>query len=100
MFMKGRRTWEQMNIGKRPLCYDQWPAATVRPATFQFERSNLEAPALWGTARIYYENGWTAIALYNSRIYFADETLTFDAMMELISSRFGVSDPIQRAYVD
>lgn len=104
--MKGRRSWEQMNIGERPICYDRWPALEIAPSTFKFEP---EDERLWahpkdqGEARLFYRHGWTAIVYWNSDIYFADEILTFDGMIELIRSRFSkpyLSEPVTRDYVD
>lgn len=104
--MKGRRTWEEMNVGERPLCFDRWPVPEVSPSTFKFEP---EDEGLWahskdqGTARLFYRHGWTAVVFWNSDIYFTDEILTFDDMIDLIRSRFSkvyLSAPVTRDYVD
>ena len=51
-----------------------------------------------GKARLDYKNGWTVIVFWNSEVYFADEILTFDGMIELIRSRFDVRATVERQY--
>ena len=94
-----RRTWEDMKLGPRPLCYLGFPDNLV-PSSFP-SKMIFNPPAAYGTARLDYKNGWTVIVFWNGEIYFVDEILTFDGMMELIRSRFDGSHlrvPVEREY--
>lgn len=59
---------------------------------------DFQAPEVHGTARMYYRNGWTALVFWNSRMYFVDRILTFDAMIELMAVRFGGDFVVNRDY--
>lgn len=48
------------------------------------------------TARLYYRAGWTALFLWDRTVYFVDELLLFDEIVELICARFGVRYELQR----
>ena len=93
-----RRTWEDINLGPRPLCYRGFPDGLV-PSSFPFRGVKLNKPLALGKARLDYKNGWTVVVFWNAAVYFADEILTFDGMMELIRSRFDVRATVERDYV-
>lgn len=102
--MRDIRQWERGDFSDlRPLCFDGFPVDRVRPSSFEFQSLPilfLSARPASGKARIYYRNGWTGIVLWNGQVYFAEQILTFDAMIELVRSRFNVQDPIEREYID
>jgi hypothetical protein len=96
-----RRTQDEMNLGPRPLCYDGFPDADFSPSSFPFRGVKLNKPLALGKARLDYKNGWTVVVFWNAAVYFADEILTFDGMMELIRSRFDalhLRAPVERDY--
>lgn len=102
--MRTIRTSEEVHFGKRPLCFCGWPNEADRPSYFSFKFPDEMSRPPHATARLYYRNGWTGVILWNGEIYFAEQILTFDAMIELARSRFtmnwALQDPIGRDYVD
>ncbi len=102
--MRHVRTSEEVHYPKRPLCFCGWPD-DPRPFSFTFKSSDeLQSPLGYRSARLYYRNGWTGVVLWNGEVYFAEQILTFDAMIELLRARFkenwSLQDPIWRDYVD
>lgn len=106
--MRTVRRWEQGEFSApRPLVFKGWPGSAERPSSFRFEPSHFAGVTPGGrlqSARIFYRLGWTAVIFWNRDIYFADETLTFDGMIELLRSRFPdvfyLRAPVEREYVD
>jgi hypothetical protein len=61
------------------------------PSTFKWRPIDFpNTPPPMDTARLYYRVGWTALALWDGKIYFVDEILSFDAMVELLRSRLRI----------
>lgn len=87
--MRHKRSWEEMNCPPRPLVYEGWVDLDKRPSTFKWEQMDfpIEDPPK-GTARLYYRIGWTALVVWNGTIYFADEILGFESMIDLARERF------------
>lgn len=88
--MRPKRTWEEMNCPPRPLIFEGWAdyMADKLPSTFQWRPIDFpNTPPPIDTARLYYRVGWTALALWDGKIYFVDEILGFDAMVDLLRSR-------------
>lgn len=106
--MRSVRRWEQGEFSEtRPLAFDQWPAQRTRPSSFPFTHldfSEIPPGGRMNTARIFYKMGWTAVMFWNRDLYFVDETLTFDGMIELIRSRFSekfyLQARVEREYVE
>lgn len=102
--MRHPRRWEDGDFGpQRPLCFKGIPMEPERPSSFTFNRDEFQAPSGKQSARLYYRVGWTAIIFWNSDIYFVDDILTFDGIIELIRARFSafyLQAPINRDHVD
>lgn len=103
--MKRILRWEQGEFSQlRPIVFHGWPGERQRPSSFRFERGHFPPGGRLQTAQLYWRLGWTALLFWNQEIYFADEMLTFDGMMELLRSRFPEREylrwPIEREYVD
>lgn len=81
------------------MLFEGWKDLDTRPSTFTWLPIDLEAPRERGTARLYYRVGWTAVILWDSRCYFADQILTFDGMIELIRSQLN-GPLVNRVYED
>jgi hypothetical protein len=101
--MRTVRRWEDGDFSEpRPLCFAGWPALSPASFTFRYQ-DELRRPS-HGHATLYYRNGWTGLILWNGNLYFCEQILTFNAMLELIRSRFRehpiLSEPIRREYVD
>jgi len=87
------RSRDEIDLGSpRPLCYSGFPDDDLVPSSFPFRVPEmvlkLNRPVARGMARLDYKDGWTVVIFWNSEVYFADEILTFDGMIELIRSRF------------
>lgn len=106
--MRHVRQWDQGEFSaQRPLCYSGWPNRRERPSSFEFtEQDFSEIPPAGriNHARLFYKKGWTAVIFWNQDIYFTDETLTFDGMIELVRSRFSekfyLQAQVEREYAD
>lgn len=106
--MRHVRRWEQGEFSEpRPLAFSNWPAKYKQPSSFPFTPHDFETIPPAGrlnSARIFYKKGWTAVMFWNRDLYFVDETLTFDGIIELIRSRFAekfyLQASIVREYVD
>ena len=100
--MRNVRRWELGEFSEvRPFCFCGWPE--IRPSSFSFQAlDEIQRPPQHGTARLYYRNGWTGVVLWNGELYFAEQILTFDDMIELARSRFrdnwNLQEPIRRDY--
>ena len=89
--MRHKRSWEEMNCPQRPLIFEGWADLDKRPSTFKWEPMDFpNTPPSMDTARLYYRVGWTALVLWDGKIYFVDEILGFDAMVELLRSRLRI----------
>jgi hypothetical protein len=98
--MKARRTWIEMNVAPWPHCFRGIPCPLARPSSWNFDGIDLSVPSSTGGARLEYRNGWTAVIFWNHDLYFADQIMLFDEMLELIDSRFGLKVKVNRVYVD
>jgi hypothetical protein len=87
--MRKIRSRDEIDLGPRPLCYYGEPSPLRRPSSFSFAKFDAPPPGTRGTARLYYRLGWTAVVFWNSDMYFTEDILTFDGMIELIRERFG-----------
>jgi len=95
-----RRTQDEIKLGPRPFCYSGFPDHDLTPSSFPF-RDMPNVPVARGMARLDYKAGWTAVVFWNAEVYFADEILLFDDMIELIRSRFDkfhLRAPVERDY--
>lgn len=106
--MRHVRKWDQGEFSEpRPLAFLGQPHEHKRPSSFPWKPGDFDGIPHGGrlqSARIFYKLGWTALLFWNRDLYFVDETLTFDGMIELIRSRFAgkfyLQGPITREYVD
>jgi hypothetical protein len=90
--MFNQKTWREQEITENfPRCYYGWDEPSERPSTFNFAPGWMQAPphrAGVYTARLYWRNGWTGLIFSSTAVFFVDEILTFDAMIDLINARF------------
>ena len=101
--MRRRRKWLEINCPPRPLCFAGFPSDVERPATFKWEPMDFDAPKVARKARLYYRVGWSALLFWTGEIFFAEEILSFDALLELLRSRFDNSNlqmAITRDFID
>ena len=103
--MRNLRSRDEMDLGSsRPLIYRGFAGADRRPSSFPWKGDDFQIMILQmkrGTVRLDYRAGWTALVFWNAEVYFADEILTFDAMIDLIASRFefgAFNFPVRRDY--
>lgn len=97
--MRPKRTWVEMNCPPRPLCFKGWVEYETgqMPSTFNWQPMDFPAGLRSvATGRLYYRAGWTALFLSDGTIYFADELLLFEEMLELICARFGARYDVKR----
>lgn len=93
------KRWERGDFNvERPLCFCGCPEPHVRPSSFPFADIEFMHPSQHHTAFLHYLNGWTALVFWNTDTYFADEILTFDAMIELLRERFNVKGSFVREF--
>ena len=101
--MKAKRSWDEVHLGPRPLLFAGWDDLAQRPSTFRWEPIDFQPPKVANAGKLYYRNGWTAVIFWNHGIYFADEILTFEDMLNLIEERFHPSylrNPVTRDHHD
>lgn len=83
-----RKTQEEYLTGPVPRMYQDWGEMERRVTMFPWKEGEITCPSSVGYARICWKMSWTALALWDGSIYFADTIILFDEMMELIRKRF------------